>query len=386
MIAPGRALTASILAVGDRPANQRFLSELLSERGYRVRSVSGGAQAIAAAQVAPPDLILLDIHLPEMDGFDVGRRLKEDPLTSTIPILFLGVRHDTEERAMAYAAGGADYITEPFQASELLARVQTQLALQKLGRELKSEIAERDGLIADLQSYAHSVAHDLRSPMTGALGFAQLLGETDISLSDGDRREYIHLLVESLEQANNIIEELLLLAEVRGSELALEPLDMTIIVAQSVHRIAGLVRESGALLLYPESWPPAIGYPAWVEEVWVNYITNAIKYGGRPPVIQLGGSPGDNGEVRFWVQDNGSGISVDQQAMLFVPFTRLDMTRATGHGLGLSIVQRIVQKLNGCVGIESNGINGEGSRFYFTLPSLLSGVHGSVLSTPAPGE
>ncbi|MCO5209688.1 MAG: hybrid sensor histidine kinase/response regulator [Caldilinea sp.] len=373
MMSPDRAFKASILVVDDKPANLRLLSQLLSEHSYNVRPVLSGAQAIAAAQALPPDLILLDIKMPEMDGYEVSRRLKDDPRTSLVPILFISALHETEDKVKAFEAGGVDYITKPFHADEVLARVRTQLMLQQLRRDLETELAERDNLIRDLQAYAHSVAHDLRSPLAGALGFAQLLDDTSFPLENEERQEYVRVVVESLEKANSIIDELLLLAEVRKSEISIEPLDMTLIVAQSLHRISILVAESGALITHPESWPSTVGYPAWIEEVWVNYITNAIKYGGRPPVIELGASHSDNGEVRFWVQDNGNGLSVEQQAMLFVPLTRLDMTRATGYGLGLSIVQRIVHKLNGRVGIESRGISGEGSRFYFTLPIAETG-------------
>lgn len=373
MMSPDRAFKASILVVDDKPANLRLLSQLLSEHSYNVRPVLSGAQAIAAAQALPPDLILLDIKMPEMDGYEVSRRLKDDPRTSLVPILFISALHETEDKVKAFEAGGVDYITKPFHADEVLARVRTQLMLQQLRRDLETELAERDNLIRDLQAYAHSVAHDLRSPLAGALGFAQLLDDTSFPLENEERQEYVRVVVESLEKANSIIDELLLLAEVRKSEISIEPLDMTLIVAQSLHRISILVAESGALITHPESWPSTVGYPAWIEEVWVNYITNAIKYGGRPPVIELGASHSDNGEVRFWVQDNGNGLSVEQQAMLFVPLTRLEMTRATGYGLGLSIVQRIVHKLNGRVGIESRGISGEGSRFYFTLPIAETG-------------
>ncbi|MCB0021397.1 MAG: response regulator, partial [Caldilinea sp.] len=288
MMSPDRAFKASILVVDDKPANLRLLSQLLSEHSYNVRPVLSGAQAIAAAQALPPDLILLDIKMPEMDGYEVSRRLKDDPRTSLVPILFISALHETEDKVKAFEAGGVDYITKPFHADEVLARVRTQLMLQQLRRDLETELAERDNLIRDLQAYAHSVAHDLRSPLAGALGFAQLLDDPSFPLENEERQEYVRVVVESLEKANSIIDELLLLAEVRKSEISIEPLDMTLIVAQSLHRISILVAESGALITHPESWPSTVGYPAWIEEVWVNYITNAIKYGGRPPVIELG--------------------------------------------------------------------------------------------------
>jgi signal transduction histidine kinase len=121
----------------------------------------------------------------------------------------------------------------------------------------------------------------------------------------------------------------------------------------------------------PDTWPVALGYGPWIEQVWVNYLSNAIKYGGEPPRVELGadvsGYAGPSqGRVRFWVRDNGPGLGEEEIGSLFVPFTRLDQARAQGHGLGLSIVRRIVEKLGGGVGVESEP--GEGSLFYFALP------------------
>jgi signal transduction histidine kinase len=112
----------------------------------------------------------------------------------------------------------------------------------------------------------------------------------------------------------------------------------------------------------------ALGYAGWVEEVWVNYISNAIKYGNKPPRVELGATPQPDGMIRFWVRDNGPGLSPEQQAKLFTPFTQLSPIRATGYGLGLSIVARIMDKLGGQVGVESEGIAGRGSLFYLLRP------------------
>lgn len=116
----------------------------------------------------------------------------------------------------------------------------------------------------------------------------------------------------------------------------------------------------------PDSWYTAVGYAPWIEEVWTNYISNAIKYGGQPPQIEVGSEALD-GMVKFWVKDNGDGIPLDQIDTLFKPFVRLDNVRATGHGLGLSIVRRIIERLNGTVGVESE--QGVGSVFSFILPT-----------------
>jgi two-component system sensor histidine kinase/response regulator len=168
---------------------------------------------------------------------------------------------------------------------------------------------------------------------------------------------------------NNIIDELLLLAGVRKTEVQVAPLDMASVVSQAQQRLAYMIQQYRAEITLPDSWPVALGHGPWVEEVWVNYLSNACKYGGRPPRVELGGAMQANGMVRFWVRDNGAGLTPEEQARLFVPFTRFNQVRVKGHGLGLSIVRWIVEKLGGQVGVESDGVLGRGSVFYFTLSS-----------------
>jgi len=156
-------------------------------------------------------------------------------------------------------------------------------------------------------------------------------------------------------------------------------LDMGQIIQDGLVRLENIIYEYQAEIRLPQSpWPRANGYAPWIEEVWANYLSNAIYYGGRPPILQLGCDDlGDH--VRFWVKDNGPGISAEDQANLFVEFGRLSTTRLSGHGLGLSIVKRIVEKLGGVVGVvseranpeQSEGLEGQGSLFFFTLPKVL---------------
>jgi serine/threonine protein kinase len=145
-------------------------------------------------------------------------------------------------------------------------------------------------------------------------------------------------------------------------------LDMAAIVARARKRLQRLVEETQAEILQPATWPAALGYGPWIEEVWVNYIGNSLKYGGHSPKLELGADPQPEGTIRFWVRDRGPGIPPQDQERLFTEFTRLRRDRGEGHGLGLSIVRRIVEKLGGGVGVQSSGIPGQGSTFYFTLP------------------
>ncbi len=357
----------NILIVDDTPANLRLLSNMLSEQGFKVRSVINGPMALTAIRAAPPDLVLLDINMPGMNGYEVCEQLKADPTTSDIPIIFISALDEVHDKVKAFTVGGVDYITKPFQFEEVLARVRTHLALRNLQRELKAEIAERDRLIAELDAYAHTVAHDLKNPLTALVGFSSLLLKRFRRLTDEEIEQNLAMIAQNARKMTNIIDELLLLSSVRKvDEVSCEPLDMAHIVAEAKSRLVDMVAESNALIEEPETWPLALGHAAWVEEVWANYLSNAIKYGGKPPHIRLGGEVGPNGQARFWVQDNGPGLTPEECARLFTPFERLGQVRAKGHGLGLSIVQRIVQKLGGEVGVESTP--GVGSVFYFTLP------------------
>jgi two-component system sensor histidine kinase/response regulator len=141
---------------------------------------------------------------------------------------------------------------------------------------------------------------------------------------------------------------------------------MASVVAGAQQRLAYMIDEYQPEITLPDAWPVALGYSPWVEEVWVNYLSNALKYGGRPPCIELGATEQTDGAVRFWASDNGPGLTPEERARLFPPFTRLDQDRVEGHGLGLSIVRRIVKRLGGQVGVESEV--GQGSVFSFTLP------------------
>ncbi len=362
------ASKAELLIVDDTLENLRLLSRMLAEEGYRVETASSGARALATAQANPPDLVLLDIKMPEMDGYEVCAALKADERTREIPIIFLSALDETYDKVKAFTSGGVDYIIKPFQFEEVLARVETHIALMNLQRQLQQANRELQKRLEELDAFAHTVAHDLKNPLTRIIGYAELLeGEFD-TLPEEDLRGFLGVIARGGRKMENIINELLLLASVREGEVESQPLDMSDIVKEVQRRLGHVIEGSQAQIIEPESWPAALGHGPWIEEVWLNYISNAIKYSGREPRLELGGAVEPGGAARFWVRDNGPGLSEEDQGRLFAPFTRLHQVRAEGHGLGLSIVRRIVDKLGGQVGVESQV--GKGSVFYFTLPSV----------------
>ncbi|MEO1253674.1 MAG: PAS domain S-box protein [Bacteroidota bacterium] len=226
---------------------------------------------------------------------------------------------------------------------------------------------EREDLIADLDAYAHTVAHDLKSPLTAIKLSSHLLERYQNIDEDSQGSKHLNSIRMNIDKMTDIIDELLLFASVRNkSELPVESLIMSQVISKATDRLEVQIKQSQAKLQLSDDLPPAFGYAPWIEEVWANFLSNAIKYGGNPPEIQIGAYHLSSGYVRYWIKDNGIGISPDQQQLVFTAFTRLNQTTIEGHGIGLSIVQRIVQKLGGTVGLESQ--LGVGSTFYFTLP------------------
>lgn len=220
----------------------------------------------------------------------------------------------------------------------------------------------------ELDAFAYTVAHDLKNPIASMMGFASLMMNYYQRMDDEKIMEYLSLIMEGGYKLKSIINALLLLAGVnKMEEVQMEALDMETIVEGAKQRLNHMIRETNAEIILPESWPEAVGFAPWVEEVWMNYLSNALKYGGTPPCVEAGADTPNNGSVRFWVRDNGKGLTNEEQERVFTPFTRLNQVKIEGHGLGLSVVQRIVHKLGGDIGVEST--LGEGSTFSFTLPA-----------------
>jgi signal transduction histidine kinase len=233
--------------------------------------------------------------------------------------------------------------------------------------DLNDVVTELRAQIEELNAFNHTVAHDLKNPLSILLGFAEVLAHDYVPSDDEILDQAIRVIVENGRRMEIIINELLLLAEVRTVEqIPLEALDMHSVVSETCNRLDNFIKEYQAEVQLPESWPRVMGHQPWVEEIWVNYLSNAIKFGGPSPSVILGGEIQDKTMARFWIRDYGEGIAPADLQRLFIPFTKLQQANTQGHGLGLSIVQRITKKLGGDVGVESEP--GKGSLFWFTLP------------------
>lgn len=243
--------------------------------------------------------------------------------------------------------------------------------VQDYNNELESRVAQRTAALQarneELDAFAHTVAHDLKMPISHIVGLAETVTNKFDSLPKADLVRYLGIIQQSGHKMASIIDALLLLAGVREMDVPVAPLDMAAIVDEARQRLAHLNRQYGVTVVLPDEWPQAIGYAPWVEEIWVNYLSNGMKYGGHPPKLTLGTTLVANNMIKFWIQDNGVGLTPEVQEQLFVPFTQVNLRHDTGYGLGLSIVQRIAQRLDGEVGAEN--LPGEGGLFWFTLPA-----------------
>jgi signal transduction histidine kinase len=259
----------------------------------------------------------------------------------------------------------------------------------RLVEALRQRTLDLQAAHKQLDTLSHTLAEEVRGSLALIVSFAQMLEIDYKTLPDEDLGRYMRMVAARGRKIVDVIDGLLEKPAEPATEIEeqIEPLDMAGIVAVALDRVTYRIERHQAKIILPDSWPAALGYGPWVEEVWTNYIGNAIKRGGRPPRVELGADPAsiaprereapssvpprggkEGGEmVRFWVRDNGPGLSPGEQVRLFSPSGRHDRVRDDQYRQELALVQRIVEKLGGEVGVESEV--GQGSLFYFTLPA-----------------
>lgn len=388
-------MTVKLLFVDDEPKLQALVTQLLrkevSAGQFELFFAVTGLEALELITSHPGiDIVLTDLNMPEMSGLALLKRLQEikptlNPVLTTLVISAYG---DMENIRKAMNSGAFDFLNKPLEFEDFRATLTKAIAhvdglrtvrqreqeavdaLEALNRELEERVQLRtldlERTNADLNAFAHTVAHDLKNPLGVISGQADYILDYMLDMEPEEVVESLTSIRKYAYKALNIVEELMLLSGVRKLAVPLLPFNMEQVVAQALSRLERLQHERAAQISAPQSWPAAVGYAPWVEQVWVNYVSNAIKYGGNPPIIRLGSDSRSDGTICFWVQDNGEGLLEEHQRVLFTEFTRLNRKDGEGYGLGLSIARRIVEKLGGEVGVDSRP--GEGSRFYFTLP------------------
>mgnify|MGYP001081107135 CR=1 FL=1 len=365
--------TGDVLVVDDTPANLKLLVEMLSRDGYKARLARNGQAALAAARARVPDLILLDISMPGMDGFQVCEALKDDPDTREVPVIFISALSDTLDKVRAFSAGGVDYITKPFQWEEVAARVRTHLELKRAREALGVSNAELNNVNGHLTRLIAVLAHDLRNPLSGFMNYpAELLD----GLEDGDlSHEQLAATLEQMETEARAVYQLLedLLtwgqSQLRQDTFAPESLELRHTVAVTLDTAVPLARRKRLTLgnAVPEHHLVHADR-AMLTAVIRNLVGNAIKFTPAGGIIVVEATTPEPGWVEITVQDTGQGLSAERRDRLFAePASTPGTAQERGRGIGLVLCREFVERHGGEIRVDST--EGQGSRFRFSIPA-----------------
>ncbi len=363
---PIHSIKSRILVVDDVVQNLQVVGTMLRNEGHDVMPASSGAQALDRVRARLPDLILLDLMMPEMDGLEVCQRLKADSATREIPVIFLTASNEMEHLVKGFEAGAVDYVTKPFNGAELLARVRTHLEL-KLARERLREMND------EKNEFMGIAAHDLRNPLSAIKGYSEMVIEDAQELQHGDLELHGRKILDTAGRMAEMVQNLLDANRIERGEMQVN------LVASDLFCLLSSVTETQrpraaakqqTIHLENSAGPVnALVDPAVMLQVLENIVSNAVKYSppGKHIWVSLNPEPGG---VRCEVRDEGPGLSAEDQKKLFGKFARLSAKPTGGEhatGLGLSIVKRMVEAMHGRVWCESEP--GNGARFMVQFPT-----------------
>lgn len=353
-----------ILVVDDQPANIQVVGSVLGALGYEIVPAVDGATALKRLNTRVPDLVLLDLLMPSMDGFEVCRRLREHPAGKDVPVIFLSAADDKEMIVRALESGGVDYLTKPFNQAELVTRVKTQLALKSARDRLRQLAEDKDELLGIL-------AHDLKNHLGGMEMSVQLLRDRVQKLEDAK----ITLLAENILRSNSqlltFVKEFLA-NSAADHGLTLKPVRVNLgqatVLVIDQYREAARRKELEIRTTLPEGGLDVLADNEALDQVLDNLLSNAVKF--SPSGKQITVTVQAEKEFVLWViQDQGPGFTAEDLSRLFRRYTRLSARPTGGEpstGLGLSIVRKLVLDMGGQITCESNP--GTGAAFLLQLP------------------
>jgi signal transduction histidine kinase len=365
---------ADILIVDDTHANLQLLGGMLKERGHKVRPAPSGPVALQAALQEPPDLILLDIDMPEMNGYEVCAQLKRQDRTREIPVIFISALNETIDKVMAFGVGGVDYITKPFQFEEVDARVAAHLKLRRLQIDLGASNEELRRTNEDLRrlqqlrdNLTHMIVHDLRSPLTGVLGAFDMVEFEEKTLSASSRK-LLDLGRNAGRQILGMINSLLDISKIEAGELQprCAQCDLSAAVQEALHLLGGLEGKRAISIESPEEQVLLSFDRELIIRLVQNLVGNAVKFTDTNGTIRITIASAA-GAVRVSVSDDGPGIAPEHHRRIFEKFGQVNTGESrVGTGLGLTFCKLVAEVHGGRIGVESEV--GKGSTFWFELP------------------
>lgn len=369
----------NVLVVDDSPTMRRVLASILVGNGYQVSLEESGSRAIARAEAEPPDIFLVDVEMPEMDGFELCEQLKARPTLRDIPVIFISAHSDRFDKIRAFGVGAADYVTKPFDIDEVQARIRTHVELRRLHirqaeqnallREQNEQLRALEKLRDDL---THMMVHDLRNPLTCIYGFLKLLDIRGRPLLPPDLVECIE---SSLGSTQDLIEMVTSLLDINKFEagamrLDLESCNLAAVATEVMARSEGL-RQNRALTVapFPEGEATVMADAVLMRRVLTNIVGNALKFtDARTGRVDVSFTL-DSDRVRVEVADNGPGIPDEWHDKIFEKFGQVGMRsqrKKYTTGLGLTFCKLAIEAHGGTIGVRSKV--GKGTSFWFDLP------------------
>lgn len=353
-----------ILLVDDTPEDIESAVSVLRDNNFKIRIATKGSTALKLISQRSPDLVLLDVYMPEMNGFEVCKLLKNDPDYSSIPVIFLTSSNDEESIKQGFELGAQDYVVKPFNISELLARVHTHIKLKKQTESLLQANRELD-------SFCYSVSHDLKSPLLSIGKLAEyLIADYGVKL-DNDGHELIANIREKAKEVIRIIDHLLEFSRMSEMQMNIETVPLEFLFREVYNELLKL--EAPRQIECSIKPLPAIqGDPVMIKLLVANILSNALKYtrNTKKAEIEIAAAE-NNAEYIISVKDNGAGFDMRYSSRLFKVFQRLHSDNEfEGSGVGLAISRKIVKRHHGKTWIT--GAINEGATFYFSLPKISS--------------
>jgi signal transduction histidine kinase len=361
-----------ILLVDDTEANLRVLGPLLRAEGWSVAAATRGAQALKLIAQRRPDLVLLDVMMPEMDGFEVCRLLRADPATRDLPVLFITALTDEESIVRGFRDGAQDYIAKPFRQAELVARVRTHLALRHATRRAEIQAADLTRLNADKDRFFSIIAHDLRSPLAGLLGLSEALAAHLADFTPQEVAESVEDMAKSSRNLYQLLENLLEWSQLQTGHMECRPerLELPDLLSELAELFSQFAQQKSLavrLELKPvEAWADR----RMMHTVFRNLVANAIKFTASGGLVILRCDM-VNGQAVGEVSDTGEGITPELLQTLFAPgakpMSKLGTAGERGTGLGLILCRDLLDRAGGAIAARSGP--GPGSTFTVTLPA-----------------
>jgi two-component system, sensor histidine kinase and response regulator len=355
----------SILVVDDDRVNLKIIGGILRHEGYEITEAASGEQALEVYSEFRPNLVLLDVVMPGIDGFTTCRTLKKTYGETCAPVIFITARSKADDIVMGFDAGGVDYLTKPFRPKEVLARIRTHLSNQLLLEQLSKANAAKDRFLG-------MCAHDLRNPLSSIRGLAELMSENAIGPLSDEQREIVNTIHSASQSMLQLVNELLDVATIEAGHLKLakEPTRIADIVNRSVHLSNIESAKKGTRIeMVNKTKNPMIDIDRnKIRQVVDNLINNAVKYSPRGSLITVKINA-DETSSGFSVVDNGPGIPDNERHKLFKDYGRLSAQPTGGEkstGLGLAICRKIVEAHRGTISVEN--IAGRGCEFVVRLP------------------